>query len=102
MMSDGQSSSKAAQLLSEPVQFPCGRVAPNRLTKVSQKSSSTYKSQYSLTYKKAPMEEMLAKLGGGLPTDSILTLYGHWARGGWGMLITGEARVEKVMRQEQS
>jgi 2,4-dienoyl-CoA reductase-like NADH-dependent reductase (Old Yellow Enzyme family) len=39
------------------------------------------------------MEEMLGKTGGGLPNENHLTLYRHWAQGGWGMLITGENRA---------
>jgi len=42
------------------------------------------------------MEEMLGRFGGSEPTDPLLTLYGHWARGGWGMLITGETPRRRV------
>lgn len=66
-----EKNSQAARLLSEPVHFPCGKVAKNRMTK-------------------APMEELLAKGGGSSPTKPLLNLYKHWALGGWGMLITGE------------
>lgn len=37
----------------------------------------------------APMEEMLGSFGGGLPNEAHLRLYREWAKGGWGMIITG-------------
>lgn len=38
----------------------------------------------------AAMEEMLGSLGGGDPSDAHSTLYQEWAKGNWGMIITGE------------
>jgi hypothetical protein len=78
------------------VYFPNGRVAPNRLTKVSTGSREmdahcpVSDRNVAPILQKAPMEEMLGKFGGGLPNEAHLRLYKHWARGGWGMLITGE------------
>ncbi|UZJ54034.1 hypothetical protein CBS101457_003354 [Exobasidium rhododendri] len=74
-MTEFAGTSEAATLLSEHVMFPCGKLATNRLAK-------------------APMEEMLGKAGGGLPNDAHLTLYRHWARGGWGLLITGNVAID--------
>jgi hypothetical protein len=87
-MTDMKGKTRAADLLSEPVYFPNGRVAPNRLTKVS--TGSREMDAHCPVSEKAPMEEMLGKFGGGLPNEAHLRLYKHWARGGWGMLITGE------------
>lgn len=42
------------------------------------------------------MEEMLGKVGGSMPTDPLLKLYRHWARGGWGMLITGNVCIDST------
>ncbi|KAK0561419.1 hypothetical protein OC844_003215 [Tilletia horrida] len=66
----------AIKLLSEPLTFPSGKTAPNRLTK-------------------AAMAEMLAQLGGSPPTPALLNLYRQWAEGGWGMIITGNVAVER-------
>lgn len=37
------------------------------------------------------MEEMLGPLGGGDPTEPLFVLYKEWAKGTWGMILTGEA-----------
>lgn len=42
------------------------------------------------------MEEMLGKAGGSMPTEPLLRLYRHWARGGWGMLITGNVCIDST------
>lgn len=42
------------------------------------------------------MEEMLAPFGGGLPNERIVRTYRHWARGGWGMVITGNVAIDST------
>ncbi|KAE8190363.1 hypothetical protein A4X06_0g6485 [Tilletia controversa] len=64
-------------LLASPLPLPSGKTAPNRLTK-------------------AAMAEMLGKFGGSSPTPALLNLYRQWARGGWGMIITGNVAVERT------
>ncbi|KAL5480864.1 hypothetical protein ACEPAI_9804 [Sanghuangporus weigelae] len=56
------------------IELPCGRVVPNRLVK-------------------AAMYEHLASFFGGPPNRTLNALYSVWARGGWGMIITGNVQV---------
>lgn len=67
--------SSEAALISQPLRFAGGKVAPNRLAK-------------------APLEETLAKTGGGPPNHAHFELYRAWARGGWGMVITGNVAID--------
>lgn len=39
------------------------------------------------------MYEHLAAFSGGLPNEYHLSLYSRWARGGWGMVITGNCQI---------
>ncbi|GAA6062097.1 hypothetical protein JCM10212_002347 [Sporobolomyces blumeae] len=58
--------------LQEPLELPCGRIVPNRLVK-------------------AAMEELMSiDL---LPNDRFARLYEQWARGGWGMIISGNVQI---------
>lgn len=66
MMSD-------AEILFEPLTFPNGQIAPNRLAK-------------------GAMEENLADYGQ-VPGDRLFTLYRQWAKGGIGTIITGNVMV---------
>ncbi|KDQ11347.1 hypothetical protein BOTBODRAFT_114606 [Botryobasidium botryosum FD-172 SS1] len=68
------SGSDDATLLASPVRLPCGRTVPSRLVK-------------------AAMYEGLATFPGGPPNESHFNLYTAWARGGWGMIITGNVQV---------
>lgn len=68
--------------LAEPVKLPCGAVLPNRLAK-------------------AAMEEGLADRHG-RPTEAMVRLYDRWARGGTGLLITGNVMVDARARGEWS
>ncbi|KAI0009944.1 NADH oxidase [Xylariaceae sp. FL0662B] len=68
--------------LREPLHLPFSRlVAPNRLLK-------------------AAMTERLASWdaadmsASGIPTESLLNLYGHWGQGGWGIIVTGNILVD--------
>ncbi|EPQ32228.1 uncharacterized protein PFL1_00425 [Pseudozyma flocculosa PF-1] len=65
------------ETIARPLTFARGKRAPNRLAK-------------------APMEEMLAQMGGGPPTPAHLELYRSWARGGWGMVITGNVAIDNT------
>ena len=60
--------------LKSPLTLPCGAVLPNRLAK-------------------AAMTEGLAP--GGVPGDDLVRLYSEWARGGCGMLLTGNGQVDR-------
>jgi 2,4-dienoyl-CoA reductase-like NADH-dependent reductase (Old Yellow Enzyme family) len=42
------------------------------------------------------MEEMLGHFGGSAPTPAILRLYRHWAKGGWGIVITGNVAIDST------
>ncbi|XXH03812.1 hypothetical protein Hte_010218 [Hypoxylon texense] len=68
--------------LGKPLSFPfSNRVAPNRFMKVA-------------------MTERLATwdpddiTASGIPTEQLLNLYGHWADGGWGTIVTGNIIVD--------
>ncbi|KAL4807376.1 hypothetical protein BDV18DRAFT_137551 [Aspergillus unguis] len=60
--------------LSDPVKLPCGLVFPNRLVK-------------------AAMAEVLAGFQNA-PNESLLNVYGQWAKGEWGGLLTGNVQVD--------
>ncbi|KAH6880023.1 NADH:flavin oxidoreductase/NADH oxidase [Thelonectria olida] len=60
--------------LAQPLTLKCGLTLPNRLVKA------------------AMAENMADKLG--LPTKSLISSYGPWADGGWGMIITGNVQVD--------
>ncbi|SPC67165.1 related to NADH oxidase [Ustilago sp. UG-2017b] len=64
-----------AELIARPLEFKGGKVAPNRLAK-------------------APLEETLANAGGGPPNYAHFELYRAWARGGWGLIITGNLAID--------
>ncbi len=63
------------QILSQPLTLPCGATLKNRLCK-------------------AAMTEGLADPAGGA-TPSLNTLYNRWARGGAGLLITGNVQIDR-------
>lgn len=54
--------------------LPSGLVLPNRLVK-------------------AAMAESMAQ--GGLPGPDMRAAYGHWANGGWGMVLTGNVAIDE-------
>lgn len=60
------------EALGAPFTLPCGTVCPNRLAK-------------------AAMEELLG--GDGDPNSSHFKLYEEWAKGDWGMVLTGNVMV---------
>ncbi|ORY92927.1 hypothetical protein BCR35DRAFT_274072 [Leucosporidium creatinivorum] len=62
-----------AALLAQPLTLPCGLVLPNRLVK-------------------AAMEEVLGTLEGD-PSERDFKLYEEWAKGDWGLVITGNVMV---------
>ncbi|ROT40634.1 NADH:flavin oxidoreductase/NADH oxidase [Sodiomyces alkalinus F11] len=59
--------------LGKPLTLKCGLVLPNRLAK-------------------AAMAEGMAP--DGLPNEKLNSLYGKWADGGWGMIITANVQVD--------
>ncbi|KIS70713.1 uncharacterized protein UMAG_01869 [Mycosarcoma maydis] len=68
-----------AELIARPLVFKGGKVVPNRLAK-------------------APLEETLARTGGGPPNHAHFELYRAWARGGWGLIITGNIAIDPLHR----
>ena len=44
----------------------------------------------------APLEETLASTGGGPPNHAHFELYRAWARGGWGLIITGNVAIDPL------
>ncbi|MEW5855516.1 MAG: NADH:flavin oxidoreductase/NADH oxidase family protein [Myxococcota bacterium] len=61
-------------LISRPLPLPCGVTLPNRIAK-------------------AAMAELLADHHGA-PTEGLVRLYSRWAKGGAGLLITGNVMVD--------
>ena len=59
-----------AETLASPLELPTGHVLPSRIVK-------------------AAMEEAMASFGGGPPNAKHLALYDEWAKGGYGMILTG-------------
>lgn len=73
-------------LLSEEITLPCGLRLPNRLSKVA---SILPKLQCKdLTRPQAAMAEAMSPSHN--PDEKFQKLYGEWADGGWGLLITGD------------
>ncbi|KAI2606390.1 NADH oxidase [Hypoxylon fragiforme] len=74
----------SAAPLSSPLTFPfatAAAAAPNRLMKVA------------MTERMATWVE--GDLGAsGIPTQALCDLYGHWADGGWGLVVTGNIIVD--------
>ncbi len=66
-----------AELIARKLEFKGGKVARNRLAK-------------------APLEETLARTGGGPPNYAHYELYRAWARGGWGLIITGNVAIDPL------
>ncbi len=64
-----------SDLLFKPLTLPNGSVVPNRLCK-------------------AAMEENLAEQPGQYPGDRLFALYDAWAKGGVGMILTGNVMVD--------
>lgn len=64
-----------AQQTSQPLTLPCGLKVPNRLCK-------------------AAMAENMAEKKG-LPGAHYISSYGAWAKGGWGMVLTGNVQVDQ-------
>lgn len=65
----------AAGTLTQPLKLPCGAIIPNRIAK-------------------AAMTEGLGDAQG-RPTDGHVRLYGAWARGGAGLLLTGNVVIDR-------
>ncbi|GJJ14963.1 hypothetical protein Clacol_009233 [Clathrus columnatus] len=63
-----------AELLASPITLPCGRIVHNRFAKVA-------------------LYENLTPFLGGLPNRFHCALYSRWARGGWGMVFTGNVQI---------
>ncbi|EST07815.1 NADH:flavin oxidoreductase/NADH oxidase, N-terminal [Kalmanozyma brasiliensis GHG001] len=66
-----------AELIARTLEFKGGKVARNRLAK-------------------APLEETLSRTGGGPPNHAHYELYRAWARGGWGLIITGNIAIDPL------
>ncbi|KAL6895171.1 hypothetical protein HDV57DRAFT_121 [Trichoderma longibrachiatum] len=64
----------AELLASQPITLRCGLTLPNRLVKAS-------------------MSEGISTVGS-LPDVKLRNVYQHWAKGGWGMIITGNVQVD--------
>ncbi|ANA98501.1 NADH:flavin oxidoreductase [Mycolicibacterium phlei] len=65
-----------SDILNQPVSLPCGATLSNRIAK-------------------AGMSEQLAARDGGV-TDELVRLYANWARSGAGLLITGNAVIDRT------
>ncbi|KAJ5042266.1 uncharacterized protein L3040_004819 [Drepanopeziza brunnea f. sp. 'multigermtubi'] len=62
-------------LLSQPITLPCGLRLPNRLAKAAMAESM------------APSHD---------PNEAFPKVYGNWADGGWGMVMTGNVIVSEL------
>ncbi|KAF3397377.1 hypothetical protein DPV78_007989 [Talaromyces pinophilus] len=60
--------------IKDPLELPCGLVLPNRLVKAAMAEGLAYKRH--------------------LPGLQIFHVYGTWAKGGWGALLTGNIQVD--------
>lgn len=61
--------------IASPLTLPCGVTLPNRIAK-------------------AAMSEQLARANGA-PTETLIKLYAAWAHGGSGLLLTGNAMIDR-------
>jgi 2,4-dienoyl-CoA reductase-like NADH-dependent reductase (Old Yellow Enzyme family) len=73
--------SSPAAVLAQPLRLRSGATLPNRLAK-------------------GAMSERLGDPDTGAPTDALVRLYDRWARGGAGLLITGNVIIDKLGRGE--
>ena len=73
--------SSPASVLAQPLHLRSGATLPNRLAK-------------------GAMSEVLGDPDTGAPTDGLIRLYDRWARGGAGLLITGNVIVDRLGRGE--
>ncbi|MGB3457448.1 MAG: hypothetical protein WBA35_13905, partial [Litorimonas sp.] len=65
-----------------PLTLPCGRIVPNRIAKAAMEENMADQPPF-------PAEESLPGSAGQIPGDRLVNLYGAWADGGAGLLITG-------------
>lgn len=65
----------SAETLTRPLELPCGATLPNR-------------------FGKSAMSETLGTMDN-RPTDDLARLYGRWADGGTGMVITGNVMIDR-------
>lgn len=75
-------------LITDSLTLPNGIRVPNRLVKVRSAVAQAFFGS-NLRHSQAAMAEGIG-LGGGPPQPNHLRLYGQWAQGGWGMVISGE------------
>lgn len=75
-------------LITDSLTLPNGIRVPNRLVKVRNAVAQAFFGS-NLRHSQAAMAEGIG-LGGGPPQPNHLRLYGQWAQGGWGMVISGE------------
>src|SRR5688572_4623627 len=73
--------SSPASVLAQPLRLRSGATLPNRLAK-------------------GAMSEVLGDPDTGAPTDALIRLYDRWARGGAGLLVTGNVIVDRLGRGE--
>ncbi|KXS10404.1 FMN-linked oxidoreductase [Gonapodya prolifera JEL478] len=64
------------ETLSAPLTLPCGVILKNRLGK-------------------APLTELLADARTNLPNERHFNVYRRWARGGYGLIVTGNVQVDR-------
>lgn len=76
MTSPADTPPSAIELISQPLTLPCGLTLPNRLVK-------------------CPMQETLAEAPFyDPPVAAFSNLYAEWARGQYGLIITGQVQVD--------
>ncbi|OJD29491.1 nadh:flavin oxidoreductase nadh oxidase [Diplodia corticola] len=62
--------------ISKPLTLPCGLVLPNRLVKAAMAEQMTSASKHHL------------------PDEAFDAVYQTWAKGGWGMILTGAVQID--------
>lgn len=81
-----QTSKEDIQLVQSPLILPNGRIVPNRLVKVT---IELFRDYSMVTHNQVAMEEGIA-VKHGRPGRNHRALYAAWARGGWGVIVTGK------------
>jgi hypothetical protein len=89
-----QTSKEDIQLVQSPLILPNGRIVPNRLVKVT---IELFRDYSMVTHNQVAMEEGIA-VKHGRPGRNHRELYAAWARGGWGIIVTGEPSLSASFR----
>lgn len=96
-MVSGKGTKQSENPMATPLVLPCGLTLPNRLVKVGVLATRLLRLHADVFFLlQVAMAECLSGFGGGPPTEGHSRLYELWARGGWGLVISGPSELMKA------